>query len=95
VRDAVKYLAVGALLTQDDSEHNGAIRENFPILHDAISKIADQQVRNLGTLGGAACAGDPAGELPVAFRTLNADFVLQSKGGKRILPSQDFFVGVT
>ena len=56
VRDSGRYLAVGPLLTHDDAEHNEAIRANFPILHDAIFKIADQQVRNLGTLGGAACA---------------------------------------
>ena len=93
VQDRGKYLAVGGLVTHDEAERNDTIRENFPILHDSISKIADQQIRNLGTVGGAVCAGDPAGDLPVALRTIKADFVLQGRNGNRILPSEDFLVG--
>ena len=46
-------LAIGALTIHDIIEHNQFIRDNFTILHDAVSKIGDQQIRNKGTIGGA------------------------------------------
>jgi carbon-monoxide dehydrogenase medium subunit len=92
VREDGNYLVIGALTTHDTIEHSPTIKENFTILHEAASKIGDQQTRNLGTIGGSACHADPAADLPTALRVLDAEFVIQGKKGERVVPASDFFV---
>ena len=93
-RDAGDHLAIGALTTHDAVEHNKIVNDRFSILHEAVFKIGDQQIRNLGTIGGSACHGDPAADLPVVLLALNAEFVLQGRKGQRIVSARDFFVDV-
>ena len=92
VRENRNHLAIGALTTHDTIEHSPTIKEKFTILNEAASKIGDQQIRNLGTIGGSACHADPAADLPTALRVLDAEFVLQGKKGERVVPAREFFV---
>ena len=92
VRDEGAYLAIGALLTHDAVEHDETIKDRFTLINDAVARIGDQQVRNLGTIGGSVCHAEPAADLPTALHVADARFVLEGEGGRRILPAQDFFV---
>jgi carbon-monoxide dehydrogenase medium subunit len=94
IREEGTHLAIGALTIHDAIEHNLTIKEKFAILNEAVSKIGDQQVRNLGTIGGSACHADPAADPPTALRVLDAQFVIQGKEGERVVPAQDFFVDI-
>jgi aerobic carbon-monoxide dehydrogenase medium subunit len=94
VRDAGNYLAVGALTTYDAIEHDLTVKEKFAIVNDAVIRIGDQQIRNLGTIGGSACHADPAADLPTVLLAADAQFVIQGKGGQRVVPALDFFVDV-
>lgn len=94
VRDEGEYLAIGALTTHDTIEHDGTIRDRFAAIRDAVVRIGDQQIRNRGTVGGSACHADPAGDLPTALLVSDAQFVVQGKGGRRVVPSREFFVDV-
>jgi len=85
-------VAVGALTIHDIIEHNQFIREHFTILHDAVSKIGDQQIRNKGTIGGSSCHADPAADFPTALRTLDAHFVVHGRTGQRTIPASEFFI---
>ncbi len=85
-------IAIGALTIHDIIEHNQFIREKFTILHDAVSKIGDQQIRNKGTIGGSSCHADPAADFPTALRTLDAHFVVHGRHGLRTIPASEFFV---
>jgi carbon-monoxide dehydrogenase medium subunit len=92
VREDDDRLAIGALTTHDTIEHSSTIKEKFTILNEAASKIGDQQIRNLGTIGGSACHADPAADLPTALRVLDAEFVIQGRKGERVVPASNFFV---
>jgi carbon-monoxide dehydrogenase medium subunit len=92
VRDEGDYLAIGALTTYDEIERNPTIREEFALVNDAIVRIGDQQVRNLGTIGGSACHADPAGDLPTVLLVADAQFVIEGRNGKRVVPASGFFV---
>jgi carbon-monoxide dehydrogenase medium subunit len=92
VREDADCLAIGALTTHDTIEHSSTIKEKFTILNEAASKIGDQQIRNLGTIGGSACHADPAADLPTALRVLDAEFVIQGRKGERVVPASNFFV---
>lgn len=92
VREEGDHLSVGALTTHDALERDPLIRGRFGLIADAVERIGDQQVRNRGTIGGSACHGDPASDLPTALLALGARFVLQGRTGRRVVEAKDFFV---
>src|SRR5579875_75860 len=83
---------IGSLACLADLLHNNTIREKLPILADAISLVADPQVRNRGTIGGNICHGDPSNDLPAVMLALNATFTVRGPKGSRSIASSDFFV---
>ncbi|MGI0090751.1 MAG: FAD binding domain-containing protein [Nitrososphaerales archaeon] len=92
VRDEKDYLAVGPLTIHDVIEHDEIIKNKYPILVDAASKIGDQQIRNKGTIGGSACHADPAADFPTALKAIDAKFVVNGKNDERVVPAEGFFV---
>jgi len=94
VRDEGDQLAIGALTTHDSIEHDRTIKDRFTAINDAVVRIGDQQVRNIGTVGGSACHADPAADLPTVLLVLDAQFVIQGREGQRVVPARDFFVDV-
>jgi len=92
VRDMGAHLAIGALTTHDTLGSDKSVKERFSLITDAVARIGDQQVRNLGTIGGSACHADPAGDIPTALLAVDAQFVIEGKHGKRVVPARDFFV---
>jgi carbon-monoxide dehydrogenase medium subunit len=65
-----------------------------PILGEVAAQIADVQVRNRGTIGGNACANDPTNHLPPLLVAVGAQFTVAGKGGERVVPAEEFFLGV-
>ncbi len=57
----------------------------------AAGTIADQQVRNRGTIGGSLAHGDPASDLPAVMLAMEAVVALRGSGGERELPVTDLF----
>jgi len=92
IEDKGDYLAVGALTTHDSIESDRLIKERFALITDAVSGIGDQQVRNLGTIGGSACHADPAGDLPTALLVADAQFVIEGRTGRRVVRAREFFL---
>jgi carbon-monoxide dehydrogenase medium subunit/6-hydroxypseudooxynicotine dehydrogenase subunit alpha len=85
-------LRIGALTRQATLERSALVAANWPLLTEALSYVAHAQIRNRGTVGGSVAHADPAAELPVAFLTLDADFVVRSKRGERTIPASGYFV---
>jgi aerobic carbon-monoxide dehydrogenase medium subunit len=92
IRDDGDHLAIGALVTHDAVERDGTIEDRFTLINDAVARIGDQQVRNLGTIGGSVCHADPAADLPTALLVADTRFVMEGEDGKRTVPARDFFV---
>jgi carbon-monoxide dehydrogenase medium subunit len=57
----------------------------------AASQIADQQVRNRGTIGGSLAHGDPASDLPAVAVALEAELSAQGPNGLRTIAATEFF----
>ncbi len=70
------------------------IKKHFALLNDAASKIGDQQIRNVGTIGGSACHADPAADMPTALTAANAKFLIRGGKGEREVAATEFFTGV-
>jgi len=57
----------------------------------AASLIADQQVRNRGTIGGSLAHGDPASDLPAVLLALDGSVTARGPNGGRSIPAADLF----
>jgi aerobic carbon-monoxide dehydrogenase medium subunit len=57
----------------------------------AAAKIADQQVRNRGTIGGALAHADPASDLPAVILAAEGSVTAQGTGGSRTIAAGDLF----
>src|SRR5207302_5262368 len=68
------------------------LRQHFAILPDALSVLADRQVRNRGTLGGSMAHADPAADMTAVVLALKGTIVAQGPGGTRTIAADDFFV---
>jgi len=87
------YIRIGSRTTMRELETSSLIREKIPILADAASKVGSLQIRNLATIGGNICTASPAGDTLPALLVLDASVKLVSKGGERLIPLREFFVG--
>lgn len=87
-------LRIGAMTVQSAAEHDGAVAEYTPLLHEALPNIAHSQIRNRGTIGGSIAHADPASELPVVCLALDARMRAQNKNSERWINARDFFAGL-
>jgi aerobic carbon-monoxide dehydrogenase medium subunit len=53
--------------------------------------IADQQVRNRGTIGGSIAHGDPASDMPAVMLAAEGTMTVRGSGGERQVAAADFF----
>jgi aerobic carbon-monoxide dehydrogenase medium subunit len=59
----------------------------------AAGLIADQQVRNRGTIGGSLAHGDPASDLPTVLLALEGSVIARGPTGERSIPASELFQG--
>ena len=57
----------------------------------AASLIADQQVRNRGTIGGSIAHGDSAGDLPTVFLAAEGNVTARGPNGERQIQATEMF----
>jgi carbon-monoxide dehydrogenase medium subunit len=84
---------VGALARYSSLESSPVVREQIPLLAEAVPFVGDRQIRNRGTLGGALCHADPAGEMALCAVTLGARVRIAGTAGPRELTVEEFFQG--
>jgi xanthine dehydrogenase small subunit len=86
-------LAVGALTTYTDLRRSADVAERLPALAECAATIGAAQIQNRGTIGGNAANASPAGDtLPILLAT-DAELVLGSSRGDRVVPAGDFWTG--
>jgi carbon-monoxide dehydrogenase medium subunit len=65
--------------------------EELGVVARAASLIADQQVRNRGTIGGSLAHGDPASDLPTVLLAAEGEVTARGTGGQRTIAAADLF----
>jgi carbon-monoxide dehydrogenase medium subunit len=86
-------LSIGPMTTYTELMASAEAKAR-PILGEVAAQIADVQVRNRGTIGGNACSNDPTNHLPPLLVAIGARFTVAGKGGERVVPAEEFFLGV-
>lgn len=87
-------LTLGAGVTYNELLANEQIKSSHAALYEAAAHVGDVQVRNRGTVGGAAAHADPAADLPAAYLAMGAEFVAVGPNGERTIAADDFFVDI-
>jgi carbon-monoxide dehydrogenase medium subunit len=78
---------VGAMTRHADLQDN----DELGVVSRAASLIADQQVRNRGTIGGSLAHGDPASDLPAVMLVSDGEVTARGSGGQRTIAAADLF----
>jgi carbon-monoxide dehydrogenase medium subunit len=66
-------------------------RAEHGLVGTAAATIADQQVRNRGTIGGSLAHGDPASDLPAVLLAYEGSVTVRGSGGEREIAAADLF----
>ena len=82
---------IGSAVTYTDALP--VLKEFFPAFEELVLRLGSRQIRNLGTIGGNIANASPIGDSPPALLALDAQVLLRSAQGQRILPLRDFFTG--
>jgi carbon-monoxide dehydrogenase medium subunit len=75
------------------AEETTTIADTVPLLAAALPLIGHEAIRSRGTIGGSLAHADPAAELPAVALALDAEFVVRSKLGERVIPAAEWFEG--
>lgn len=87
------HVVIGSMTRQRTVETSALIRDNVPVVSEALSHVGHVTIRNRGTIGGSLAHADPAAELPVALLALDGEVVVDGPIGERRVKGDDFFVG--
>ena len=87
-------IEIGAMTTSTAIVDSPVIAKARPVLAEVTGTIADVQVRNRGTIGGNVCVNDPTNHLPPLLVALGASLTIRSRAGERVVPAEQFFLGV-
>lgn len=93
VREENGQIAIGALTTHYEIETSPVLDARATAFPDAARVLADVQVRNRGTVGGALAHADPAADYPAVVLALGGEVVFTGPGGRRSVAVDDFFLG--
>ena len=86
-------LAIGAATRLCDVAIDPAVRRIAPSLAAATSLVGSRQIRAVATIGGNLCNAAPSADTAAPLLSLDAQFVLASRQGERIVPASAFFRG--
>jgi len=78
---------IGALTRHADIQGNADLGP----VGQAAALIADQQVRNRGTIGGSLAHGDPASDMPTVLLGCEGSVTVTGSGGTREVAAADLF----
>ncbi|MEU0315333.1 FAD binding domain-containing protein [Nocardioides sp. NPDC006273] len=85
------YVEIGAALTLTEIERK--LNGRVPLLAELFPQFASRLIRNSATIGGNIGTASPIGDAPPALLALDADVVLASPRGDRVVALADYFTG--
>ncbi len=80
-------LRIGALTRHVELQNSDVVKQSLPILAEVAGEVGDNQVRNVGTIGGVVAHADSAGDYPTLCKLLDAEIVTN----KRRFGAEQFF----
>lgn len=94
IRETGGYVLIGALTTLAEIASSELIRENGSVLWQAAQQFADPVIRNRATIGGNIADASPTADTAPPLLALDAEVMIRSLRGERVLALDDFFFNV-
>ena len=91
LRDGRVEIGAGELIA--DIMDSQLILEKIPFLREVLQKFANPLVRNMATLAGNIADSSPIGDTIPPLLVLEAEVVVASAKGQRVIPLEEFFTG--
>ena len=91
--DAGSGLELGAMATHADIERSDLVRSGWPLLGEAVRRVASPAIRSSGTIGGNLAYAEAASDPAPALLCLDAEVRVAGPGGSRSVPIARFFRG--
>ncbi len=92
--DGREGLRIGALASIRSIEASLAVQKDYIALYEAVHSIASIQVKNTGTAVGNLCVATPASDIATPLFVFGAKLRIASSAPEKIIPIDDFFIGV-
>ena len=92
--DEKEGLKIGCLTTLRTLETSELVKEKNPAVAHAAKVIASTQIRAKGTLVGNICNASPSNDSAPNLLAQGAKVYVQGVNGNRVIPAEDFCVGV-
>lgn len=86
-------VVIKAATRQADALADATVQGRLRLLAKALRLVGHPQTRNRGTVGGSLANADPAAEICLVARTLDAAITARSTGGTRKIAMADFCAG--
>ena len=84
---------IGAKATQNDLANSSLLQNRYPSVPEAAHSMANNQIRNRGTIGGNLVSAVPSADLPPILIALDASITLAGPHETRTIPLEKFFIG--
>jgi len=86
-------LFIGACVTFTELMESEIIQKYFPLIKDMSATVASMGIRNRATLVGNICSAVPSADSAPILLVYDAEVVIKSKSGERIIPIEQWFAG--
>ena len=87
------WLELGAMATHAEIERSRLVRDGWPLLAEAVHRVATPAIRTSGTIGGNLAYAEAASDPAPALLCLNAEVTVAGPSGSRTVPVSRFFRG--
>ena len=86
-------LLIGSGVTHRTLERSAIVAADFPLIAQTTAGVANVRVRNVGTIGGNLCFGEPHSDPGALLLLYNATTTAQGPSGIRTIPLSEFAAG--
>lgn len=92
-KEADGTIVIGACTPFAAITANEIIQTHLPALGEAVDQVGGPQTREVATIGGNLCNGATSADSAPMLLAYNAELILQSPEGTRIVPVTEFHTG--
>lgn len=89
--DASGQLHVGTMTTHSEAAQSLLLQKHAPMLSAAAHTVGSLQIRNAGTIGGNVCNGSPAADTVTSLVAMEANALVRSHSGQRLVPVESLY----